>query len=144
MLEVKFYERVDDDLLSFAVIISKSNGKWVYCKHKERNTYEIPGGHREEGESILEAAKRELMEETGALEFDIEPVCAYSVTGKNRVNETGEESFGMLYFADITRFADKIDSEMERIEFFDDMPSELTYPLIQPKLMEEVRRRKGI
>ena len=40
MLEVKFYDTVDDSLLKFAVIISLSNGKWVFCKHKERDTYE--------------------------------------------------------------------------------------------------------
>ena len=57
MLEVNFYDTVDDDLLKFAVIISQSNGKWVMCKHKERDTYEVPGGHREEGEDILETAK---------------------------------------------------------------------------------------
>ena len=49
MLEVNFYDEVDDSLLKFAVIISKADGKWVFCKHKERDTYEIPGGHREEG-----------------------------------------------------------------------------------------------
>ena len=65
MLEVKFYDTVDDSLLKFAVIISQSNGKWVFCKHKERDTYEAPGGHREAGEDILETAKRELQEETG-------------------------------------------------------------------------------
>ena len=50
MLEVKFYDTVDDSLLKFAVIISQSNGKWVFCKHKERAAYEVPGGHREAGE----------------------------------------------------------------------------------------------
>lgn len=48
MLEVNFYDNVDDSLLKFAVITSKASGKWVFCKHKERDTYEIPGGHREE------------------------------------------------------------------------------------------------
>lgn len=52
MLEVKFYDTVDDSLLKFAVIISQSNGKWVFCKHNERDTYEVPGGHREVGEDI--------------------------------------------------------------------------------------------
>lgn len=88
MLEVKFYDTVDDALLKFAVIISRSNGKWVMCKHKERDTYEVPGGHREDGEDILETAKRELQEETGAVKFDFEPLCVYSVTGKTNVNET--------------------------------------------------------
>ena len=44
MLEVRFYDNVDDELLKFAVIISKTNGKWVFCKHRERDTYEVPGG----------------------------------------------------------------------------------------------------
>ena len=65
MVEVKFYDNVADELLKFAVIISKTDNKWVFCKHKERETYEVPGGHREPGESILETAKRELQEETG-------------------------------------------------------------------------------
>ena len=40
-MEVKFYDTVNDELLKFAVIISQSNGKWVFCKHKERDTYEV-------------------------------------------------------------------------------------------------------
>ena len=44
-MEVKFYDKADTDVLRFAVIISKYNNKWVFCKHRERDTYEIPGGH---------------------------------------------------------------------------------------------------
>lgn len=140
-MKVNFYESADEKQLKFAVIISKYKDKWVYCKHKERDTYEIPGGHREENEDIVTTAKRELYEETGALEFEIEPICVYSVTGKNRVNETGEETYGMLFFADIKTFDKELNSEMEYISFFDDMPEKLTYPLIQPFLMEEYLRR---
>ena len=85
VMEVKFYDTVNDELLKFAVIISQSNGKWVFCKHKERDTYEVPGGHREAGEDIFETAKRELQEETGAIKFEIKPICVYSVTGKTNV-----------------------------------------------------------
>ena len=85
MLVVKFYEDVKDELLRFAVVIAKHDGKWVFCKHKE-------------------TAKRELMEETGAVKFEIRPICVYSVTGKTRVNETGEESFGGLFYAEIASF----------------------------------------
>ncbi|MGN1187926.1 MAG: NUDIX domain-containing protein [Lachnospiraceae bacterium] len=127
--------------MKFAVIISKSNGKWVLCKHKERDTYEVPGGHREAGEDILDTAKRELKEETGAVEFTIEPLCVYSVTGKTRVNETGEESFGLLCFAEITEFSGKLDSEMEKVILMDELPTNWTYPLIQPKLIEEYKKR---
>ena len=144
MLEVKFFDNVADELLKFAVIISKHNGKWVFCKHKERDTYEVPGGHREPNESIIETAKRELSEETGALHFDIFPVCVYSVTGKNRVNQTGEETYGMLFFADIQTFERELHSEMECVSFFDNFPTEWTYPLIQPLLIAEYLRREEV
>lgn len=137
MLEVNFYDTVDDDLLKFAVIISQSNGKWVMCKHKERDTYEVPGGHREEGEDILETAKRELQEETGAVKFDIEQLCVYSVTGKNSINENGEESFGLLCFAEIREFSGELHCEMEKVVLMDELPENWTYPLIQPKLIEK-------
>ena len=140
MLEVKFYDTVDDSLLKFAVIISLSNGKWVFCKHKERDTYEAPGGHREVGEDILETAKRELQEETGAIRFDIKPICVYSVTGKNSVNETGEETFGLLCFAEIREFSGQLDSEMEKVVLMDELPQNWTYPLIQPKLIEKYKQ----
>ena len=144
MLEVKFYDNVDDRLLKFAVIISKSNGQWVFCKHKDRNTYEVPGGHREKDEQILDTAKRELKEETGAIDFTIKPICVYSVKGKTRVNEnTNDETFGMLYFADIHSF-EEIHSEIEKIILMDDLVKDWTYPLIQPKLIEEAKRRGGI
>ena len=137
MLEVKFYDTVDDSLLKFAVIISQSNGKWVFCKHKERDTYEVPGGHREPGENILETATRELQEETGATKFDMKPICVYSVTGKNRVNDTGEETYGLLCFAEITEFDKELHSEMEKVELLDELPENWTYPLIQPKLIKK-------
>lgn len=141
MPEVKFYDKVDDELLKFAVIISKTNGKWVFCKHRERDTYEVPGGHRENGEDILTAAKRELREETGAVDFDIKPICVYSVKGKTRVNEKADdESFGMLFIADIFSF-EELHSEIESILITEHLVDNWTYPLIQPKLLEEAERR---
>ena len=95
MTEVKFYEEIADERLAFAVILSKARDKYVFCRHRDRETWEIPGGHRERGEDILETAKRELYEETGALEFQIAPVCVYSVTVSDHAGH-GEESFGML------------------------------------------------
>lgn len=141
MVEVKFYESVDDNLLKFAVIISRSNGKWVFCKHRERDTYEVPGGHREANETIWETAKRELQEETGAVDFKIKPVCVYSVKGKTRINENiDDETFGMLFIANVFSF-EEINSEIEKIIFVDELVDNWTYPLIQPKLIEEAGRR---
>lgn len=46
MTRVNFYEHAEDRLLKFAVILSKTGDKWVLCKHKERDTYEVPGTGR--------------------------------------------------------------------------------------------------
>jgi 8-oxo-dGTP diphosphatase len=66
---INFYEfdQIEDEKLKFAVIMANQNDEWLFVKHKDRSTWEIPGGHREEDENILNAARRELLEETGAI-----------------------------------------------------------------------------
>lgn len=142
-MTLRFYDSIADECIKFAVIIARSKCKWVFCKHRERDTLKLPGGHREPGESIEAAAERELREETGALDFFVEPVCVYSVTGKNRVNSSGEETFGMLYTAEITKFGE-LNSEIEHIVLTDELPQSWTYPEIQPGLIAEARRRGAV
>lgn len=139
MTEVKFYDEVDDKLLKYAVIIAKTNGKWIFCKHKERDTYEIPGGHRELGENILDAARRELYEETGATKYKIKPICVYSVTFLNDLKS--EETFGMLYFADVFELEKELHSEIEKIIITENIVDNLTYPWLDSKLLEEAKNR---
>ena len=136
--EVRFYDEVDDALLKFAVIAARSEGKWVFCRHRERTTLEIPGGHREPGESVDQTAARELREETGAEAFSLRPVCVYSVM------RDGGESFGGLYTAEISSFG-ALHSEIEEIFLLEEPPEgNWTYPEIQPRLVEEVRKRRAV
>ncbi len=136
MLTVRFYEKteVSDELLKFSVIAAKHEGRWIFCRHKKRSTWEIPGGHREPGESTFETAKRELHEETGAVDFDLSEVCIYGVDGGNEI------TYGMLYFAEV-RTIGLLPPEMEigEITFLNHMPKDLTYPAIQPYLFEHIQ-----
>lgn len=133
---VKFYEcdQIADEYLKFAVIAAKHDGKWIFCRHRERVTYEIPGGHREDGENIDDTAKRELVEETGAVRFSALPICAYSVT------DNMQTTYGKLYFAEIFELGSlSFASEMAEIYHFSTLPDTLTYPAIQPVLYEKVQ-----
>lgn len=137
--DVRLYDEVEDSLLKFAVIAARSGGKWVFCRHRGRTTLEIPGGHREPGESVDQTAARELREETGAKMFTLRPVCVYSV-----VRDDAAESFGGLYAAEISSFG-ALHSEIEEIFLLEEPPEEnWTYPEIQPRLVEEVRRRGAV
>ncbi len=143
MITVNFYDTVEDDLLKFAVIIARTEGKWIFCKHRERDTYEVPGGHREPGENILDTARRELYEETGAVEYELQPVCVYSVIRWDSPNPE-EESFGMLYYAHIKKFEKDLHSEIEKIIITKQLIERWTYPEIQPKLIAEYERRRAL
>ena len=139
MVTLKFHDAAAESLPRIAIIIAKAGGKWILCKNRARGRYELPGGHRESGESILETAKRELREETGAVEFTIRPVCAYSVIAPEDFG--GEETFGMLYYAEVTALDPTLHHEIESILLADEPPQNWSYPLIYPRLIEEAQRR---
>jgi len=140
-LKVNFYDEINDKDLKYAVIMARYNHKWIFCKHRERETYEIPGGHREMNENILDAARRELQEETGAIDFNIEPITVYSVTRED-IDSNENETFGMLFYAEVHSLNDTLVSEIEEVNFFDRIPVNLTYPEIQPYLYNKVIEAK--
>ena len=135
MPEVRFHP-MDEGLdfrPGFAVIAARYRGQWLFCRHKNRNTWEIPGGHREPEEDILETARRELYEETGATEFSLAPVSLYSVTDGHT------QTFGMLYLAEVRALGPLPETEIAEITRRDALPENLTYPLIQTKLQEKAQ-----
>ena len=134
-MKVKFFEEARNEDLKFAVIAAQYEGKWLLCRQKGKITWEMPGGHREEGESIHVAARRELWEETGAKEFQLEPVSAYSYEYE------GEVSYGGLYYAEIWELGERpLDFEMEETGLFDVLPPEMSYPTLMPELMSRVQQ----
>lgn len=113
----------------FVVILSEYRGKIMLSRKRAFDTWETQGGHIESGETPLEAAKRELYEESGAVNYTIAPVFDYSFdNGKTR-------SFGMAFTAVIEELAPMPESEMEEVAFFDSLPRKLTYPEMTPGLL---------
>lgn len=132
---VRIYDDLPDGKCRFVVMIARSGGRFVFCRHRERETWEFPGGHIEPGETALDAAKRELNEETGATVFEMKRAFGYSV------EKDGEESFGIAYLAEVEKFGGALEMEMGEICLMDEMPDEVTYPEIYPHLTAAARER---
>lgn len=132
MYRIDFYPpgSVENEQLKYAIIISRYDGKWIFVRHRDRTTWEVPGGHREKGEAAAEAAKRELYEESGAVDYILTEVADYSV------ESDGDTGFGRLFFAEVKKLGALPQSEIAEVRLFDAMPDNLTYPEIQKVLFK--------
>ena len=121
----------------YVVILSEYQGKILLSQHRDRSTWETQGGHIEPGETPLEAARRELFEESGALEYEISPLCDYWA------GTPGDSANGMVFQAKITKLGPLPQSEMARVQTFEHLPENLTYPAITPVLFDCLRRSQA-
>lgn len=134
-IDIKFYTREPEDVpLEYVVIAAKKDGRWIFVRHKSRRTYEIPGGHIEQGEGAVDAAKRELYEETGATEFTLSLVSVYTVVKQQKI------SGGYLFFAEINEMSNLPEYEIAERVMLGTIPKNLTYPNIQTALYNKVQR----
>lgn len=114
----------------FVVVCSRLDGKWLLSRHRDRETWETQGGHVEAGETPLEAARRELYEESGAVEAKLYPVCDY------RGYDGDSFADGMVFYAEIRRLGALPNLEMRETGLFETLPDRLTYPNVTPILMD--------
>jgi 8-oxo-dGTP diphosphatase len=122
----------------YVVTFARYDDKWLLCKHKNRNTWEVSGGHIESGENPMEAAKRELYEETGAVDFSIDPICDYWAGDEPYETENISCANGRVFLANITKIGNLPESEMEKTGLFEVIPENLTYPDITKELFPHV------
>jgi 8-oxo-dGTP diphosphatase len=109
--------------IEFVVILTRYQDKWVFCWHKKRKSYENPGGHVEKGETAMQAAKRELYEETGITDCEIIPLWDYEQPWDDGIHKNN----GRFYLALVNSLGELPDNEMEKIELFDSVPENFTY-----------------
>ena len=122
----------------YVVVCACYRGQWLLSRHRERDTWETQGGHIEPGETPMDAARRELYEESGAVDYEIAALCDYRAWDEN----TGRGATGMVFTAEIRRLGDMPESEMAEVRLFDELPENLTYPAITPTLFAYMAEQK--
>lgn len=125
-------ESCPDDTLTYVVIGAREKGHWIFVRHRERSTWEMPAGHIEPGETADQAAVRELFEETGTFRSGLRGICDYAVV------TDAETGYGRLYLAEVEERGALPDSEIAETMTQTGLPAELTYPAVQGALYKQL------
>lgn len=136
-IKVSFQACAEAIPLKYVVIVLRDGDQVLWTRHRRRSSWEIPGGHLEPGETPRQAAERELWEETGVTQAELEPVCIYTVS------QDGRQDSGLLYAASAGVQGPLPAFEMAETRWFSELPEELTYPEIQPLLWRQARQVRG-
>ena len=121
--------------LRFVVVCSFYQNKYVLSYHRGHQSWETQGGHIEQNETPEQAARRELYEVSGVRDAALIPVCDYFAY------DSEGSSNGRVYAAVIHMMGELPPSEMSKIQTFDALPDDLTYPLVTPVLFAEARKK---
>ncbi|GAM16441.1 RNA deprotection pyrophosphohydrolase [Mesobacillus selenatarsenatis] len=93
---LSFQENAFEKSARHVLVICKYQGEWLLTKHKVRGL-EFPGGKKEKGETLEDVARREVMEETGAVLNKLISIGEYQVSDK-------EDSFvKRIFYGEVER-----------------------------------------
>lgn len=113
----------------YVVIAARCRGAWLLCRKRGQDTWELPGGHIEAGETPFDAARRELYEETGSVGSELIPVSDYRI-----------DDCGVLFFTELSAISvPPACFEMEEVRLFPFLPDRLSYPLFHPPMFTFVQ-----
>jgi len=126
---------IDEARLTYVVIGAREGDRWLFVRHRERSTWEMPAGHIEPGETADQAAVRELYEETGTVRSRLDHLCDYQVVAGNLTE------YGRLYTAVIHEREGDLQHEIGEIRLGPELPDQLTYPEVQTLLFEEAEQQ---
>lgn len=80
-VELSFSSHSFEQIPKHVLVICQHQDAWFLTNHKVRGL-EFPGGKVEAGESLIEAAQREVFEETGAIVEELLQIAEYRVTNE--------------------------------------------------------------
>lgn len=104
-VEMSFWRGAFSQQSRHVLVICQYDEAWLLTNHKIRGL-EFPGGKREHGETLEEAAKREAFEETGAIFEELRYLAEYKVS-------EGNEPFVKTVFWGKVKELEKTDSYFE-------------------------------
>ncbi|WP_052460684.1 NUDIX domain-containing protein [Microbacterium gorillae] len=96
--------------LALIVLVDSATGDVLFGLNTWRHEYELPGGIVESGESFVEAARRELEEETGIRieALDLFGYARFALTDPDR------DELGAVYFAKVLNTEATASDEMQQ------------------------------
>lgn len=106
-VKISFKQKAFGEVPGHVLVLCRDQESWLLTKHRERGL-ECPGGKKEPGETIEEAARREVAEETGAIVSSLHFICEYCV------NVPGKPFVKAVFFArveDIEKKDDYLETE---------------------------------
>lgn len=129
-----------------SIIVENENGQVLLEKRTDNHQWGYAGGSIELGETVEEAAKRELFEEMGLVADEMELFYINSGEETHYIYPNGDEVYNVEIIYICRKYHGTIkrqEEEVEELKFFDvdDIPEDISDP-IRPVFREYIKMRK--